>query len=538
MQFPPSRLGAAPRAVEDTRPRAVAILTVVLLAIAAIPIVTHPLPPLQDYDNHLARAHVINAIGSDPDLARFYWIDWQIIPNLMIDLVVPALNRFVDIYIAGQVFSILAFAAIISGALVLHRTLFGRWSALPLLGVPLLYNGVMLVGVMNYVFGIGLALWGLAVWIAWRERAWPWRFAASTVFVLLLFFCHLFATGIYALGLLAFELHRLWTKRNEPIAPLLVDFVATGIPFLLVVALLVSGPTWDAPGADAFWDFSAKFEGIDLAFDVYYPLVGLALVAAVVLAGAAAVYHRALSFHPVGWAILGVGIIVYLALPRALFAAHMADARLPIALVFMLLACFDLQLRSQVARRGLVAFLVLLAAVRVAEVQHVWDAIEPRTQDFFKTVKSMERGSRVLVVSEYDDDSTDMITRADIAHAASLATIERSALVTTNFTVRGKHILQAKDRFRYMVEEEDRLPPSMPFFLNGTDGPDENEEWYFWDLWPLKYDYVYILDTKRGKLCAERKHLKLVHDGVGFQLYRVVKPQMLTGTGETIPVEP
>jgi hypothetical protein len=538
MQFPKSRLGAASSAVEDARPWTIAILTVLLLAIAAIPIVTHPLPPLQDYDNHLARAYVINAIGSDPDLARFYWIDWQIIPNLMVDLVVPALNHFVDIYTAGQLFSILAFAAIVSGALVLHRSLFGHWSALPLIGVPFLYNGVMLVGVMNYIFGMGLALWGLAAWIAWRERAWPWRFAASTAFVLLLFICHLFANGVYALGLLAFELHRLWAKRAEPLLPRLVDFVATGIPFIAVIALLVTGPTWDAPGVDAFWDFWGKLEGLDLAVDVYYPVVGLALVAVIVLAGLAALYRRALHFHPVGWAILIVGVVIYLALPRALFAAHMADTRLPIALAFMLLACFDLELRTRAARSGLAAFLVLLAAVRIAEVQHVWDEVAPRTLDFFQTVKSIERGSRVLVVSEYDENSTDMITRADIAHAASLATIERSALVTTNFTVKGKHILQVKDRYRYMVENEDRLPPSMPFFLNGIDGPDEDEEWYFWDLWPLKYDYVYMLDTKRGRLCAERKHLKLVHDGVGFQLYRVIKPQMLTGTRETTQVEP
>lgn len=538
MRVSESRLGAAPSAVDDLRPSAIAMLSGVLLAIAAIPVATHWLPPLQDYANHLARAHVINTIGSDPDLARYYWIDWQIIPNLMTDLVVPVLNWFVDIYIAGQIYSVLAFVAIISGVLALHRALFGRWSALPLVSVPLLYNGVMLVGVMNYVFGIGLALWGLAVWIAWRERAWPWRLAASTAFVLLLFVCHLFATGVYALGLLAFELHRLWAKRGEPITPRLFDFVATGFPFLLIAVLLVTGPTWDAPGSEAFWNFPGKLEGLQLAITVYYPQVGLGLIVAATLAALLAIYHRALSFHPVGWVILAVGMVVYLALPRALFAAHMADARLPIALAFMLAACFELRLRTQAARLGFVAFLILIAAVRVAEVQSVWNGLEPRTLDFFKSVQSIERGARVLVVSEYNDANNPMITSSDIAHGASLATIERSALVTTNFTVKGKHILQVKDSFRHMVELEDRLPPSLPFFINGVDGPDDNEESYFWDLWPLKYDYVYILDTKRGKLCTECKHLTLVHDGVGFQLYRVTKPRMLTGTPGTTRPEP
>ena len=55
-------------------------------------------PPLADYINHLARMHVIATIDADPDLARFYEIDWQVIPNLMMDLVVPVLERVMNVY--------------------------------------------------------------------------------------------------------------------------------------------------------------------------------------------------------------------------------------------------------------------------------------------------------------------------------------------------------------------------------------------------------------------------------------------------------
>ena len=68
----------------------VAVLFVVVMAAVSVPVVTHPLPPLTDYVNNLARAYVIAAIGSDADFQRFYAIEWRIIPNLMIDLVVPA----------------------------------------------------------------------------------------------------------------------------------------------------------------------------------------------------------------------------------------------------------------------------------------------------------------------------------------------------------------------------------------------------------------------------------------------------------------
>src|SRR5262245_5372404 len=55
----------------------IAALFTVLAAIASIPVLLYPWPPLGDYINHLSRMHVIATVRSDPDLARFYQIDWQ-----------------------------------------------------------------------------------------------------------------------------------------------------------------------------------------------------------------------------------------------------------------------------------------------------------------------------------------------------------------------------------------------------------------------------------------------------------------------------
>ena len=150
----------------DLSKRKIAILFVVLLAIVSIPILLNPLPPISDYINHLARMHVIATINSDPDLHRYYEIDWQVIPNLMMDLILPLFVRVMNVYLAGQAYTLLSFALIVSGTLALHRQLFGRWSVLPLIAFALLYNDIFLIGTMNYVFGIGLMLWALAAWIA------------------------------------------------------------------------------------------------------------------------------------------------------------------------------------------------------------------------------------------------------------------------------------------------------------------------------------------------------------------------------------
>ena len=208
----------------------IAALFVMLAAITSIPILLHPWPPLSDYINHLARMHVIATIGKDASLPTYYFIQWQIIPNLMMDIAVPILARATNIYLAGQLFTVASFALIMSGVLVLNRSLFGHWSASSLIALPLLYNNVFLVGVMNYIFGIGLSLWALAVWIWLRERHRLLRLAVSTVFSFALFFCHLFALGLYGLGLLAYETWRLWSEHRHDLRRGLLDFVASGLP--------------------------------------------------------------------------------------------------------------------------------------------------------------------------------------------------------------------------------------------------------------------------------------------------------------------
>ena len=120
---------------------------------------------------------VIATIKDNPQLAKYYEIDWQVIPNLIMDFIVPVLARVMNIYVAGQVYIVAMFALIISGILALNRALIGRWTAFPLVAFPLLYNYDFLVGLMNYIFGVGVALWAMAGWVALRERVWPIRFA-------------------------------------------------------------------------------------------------------------------------------------------------------------------------------------------------------------------------------------------------------------------------------------------------------------------------------------------------------------------------
>ena len=405
---------------------------------------------------------------------------------------------------------------------------------LPLIAFPLLYNNVFLVGTMNYLFGIGLALWALTSWVALRERAVALRLAVSTLFVLALFFCHLFAVGVYGLGLLAFELQRLLGLRwrgplavdgaAKPGLPPWLDFIVSGLPFLPVVPLLLMSPTWTLRW-DFTWELSGKVNGLLFVIEVYSRSATFFLATIVAIAAVFAARHRALQFHPFGWMLLAVGGITYLALPRVLFDTYMADQRLPIALAFMIIACAHLDLRDEFVRRGFATVLVLLLAVRAFEVQGVWREISRGTASFRDSVRHIDRGSKVLVAYA-DPDNGDNARDLWLTHAACLAIIERSALVTTAFTVLGKQVMHVRRDYRDRVDTEDGTPPSIRQLLSHTELTDWDDDPPYWSRWTTDYDYLYILFTDRDYANPDPTRLTPLFAGNRFVLYHIDGAQL------------
>jgi hypothetical protein len=497
----------------------IAALGILFTLLISIPIWTHPLPPLSDYVNHLARMQVIATISQNARLANFYEIDWQVIPNLTMDLIVPLLAHVMKIYLAGQVFMVATFALIISGTLALNRALIGRWSAMPLFVIPLLYNYVFLVGVMNYIFGIGVALWALAGWLVLRERAWPMRFALSSASVVVLFFDHLAALGIYAVGVLSFESLRLWQHRREPWSNRLVDFVASGAPFLIAAPLLYASPTMQLAG-NIDWEQGGKLEGLMYVFSDYSDIVAFGLMGVMIGSIVWAMRHRVLRFHPLVFALILVGGTVYFALPRVIFDTYMADQRVPIGIAFMLFACGDLDLRRRLVRRAFVAVLIFLVGGRLLEIDLNWSQLSASTSQFYSSVRRISPGSKVFVA--YADRSLgDEVRDLGLVHAACIAIIERSALVTTAFTVVGKQIMHVHPQYRDFVDRYDGTPPSIAQLIVAAEHPLPDMP-RFWLNW-TKFDYLYILFTEDEAPNPDPERLKLVADGDRFQLYRVIK---------------
>ncbi len=501
-----------------TRPNGAssALLLTILVAMALVlwPVAAFPLPPLADYANHLARMHIIATLPQDVMLARYYVVEWQIIPNLAMDLVVPQLAKVLGVYRAGQIFTALTFAVIASGTFVLSRVLAGRWSLVPLFALPFLYNQLLLIGGLNYLLGIGLALWALAAWIALDQRSIVVQLAVAGVLAVGLFFSHLYAAGLFGVGLLAYESRRLWHS-EAPIGQRLVRFCLPALAFVPLLAMLLASRTAGLSGS-FYWDFAGKLDSLTLGVTAYSSVLATVIVVAMAGGLGLAAWRGKLVVHPLAGYLLVVGIVLLLAMPRLLFDTYMADQRLPMAIMFMLIACVDVPLAGAAALAAMGFGLVLLV-LRVGEVHTYWAASARETAEVQEALKQLKRGARVVTITA-DTKRGYVPEDYGLDHAASLASIERSALTTRTFVVAGKQILAMTEPYRNHVDQYDGGPPDIAMLLRDKSS-DSSGTYSYWHHWPEQFDNVLVIFTPADFTNPDPSALAEVFRGKRFRLY-------------------
>lgn len=494
---------------------------VVLAVAAAAPVFSVQIPPLADYINHLARMRVIADLSTDPLLARFYGVNWAIIPNLVMDLIVPGLSHVLGIYSAGQVFVVLTLLLLVTGTQALNLALFRHWSPWPLMAFLFLYNNILLFGFMNYIFGMGVALWGAASWVALRDRHPLVRALASAAVALLTFVCHLFAVGVYGMVILCCE---AWLLRQRAQRgrldwrQLAVEAAVLVLPFVPLIPLMLASPTMGL-AFDYYWDPSGKVDGLYFLFQNYSDLFDLSMAALVIGGVIWAAQMRFLRLHPAGWYLLGLGTLVYMLMPRMLFSSWVADQRLPVALVFVMIGFSRFESRARWPRLALYGFIAGLALARFASVQLSWQNIDRAYADFRHSVGIIAPGSTVLVANA-DQPSGSEAFNMSLSHAACVAMIERSSLVSTAFSVAGKQVLAVRPEFRDRVDDQDGDPPTVSQLIAATTDSSTAAN-HYWENWNEKFDYVYVLYTEGGADNPAPGLLTLVYEGKRFQLYKV-----------------
>src|SRR5262249_25502664 len=139
------------------------------------PVFLVEIPAMTDYPNHLARMYLLSATGT-PEENPYYVVVWKLCPNLAMDVIVPAMARFMDVATATKAFLLLSQILVVSGAVALEIAIKQRHQFAGFVAAALLYSMPFSWGFLNFEFATGLALWGVAAWIALEDQSLSKRF--------------------------------------------------------------------------------------------------------------------------------------------------------------------------------------------------------------------------------------------------------------------------------------------------------------------------------------------------------------------------
>jgi hypothetical protein len=429
----------------------VAPLFAALFAAASLPVMLCDTLPLFDYPNHLARMHILAAVAQSPALQRYYEVDWQPLPNLAMDLIVPPLARLMPLAWAGKVFVLLTLFLLAGGAATLNRTLFGRWSSWPCLAFLLLYSRTLLWGFLNYLFGLGLGLFALALWLALARRGAALRIAVGTVLALALFFAHLLACGLYGVLVAGHAAGIAWRRRALP-RQALGELLIAGLPFVPAVAVLVLLTPGSAGGSIAYGSLLRKIDLLFSVFDNYHRPFDVVCFVLVVLALLLAFWRRWVRLEPSMAAPLALLALVYLAMPSQLATASGADHRMPVMMGLVLLASS----RWAAPPRGEMLFLgtaLLLFLLRLGVVAFHWQASDRVYAELLPALDTLPPGSRLAVA--YPPEALNS-QPTPLVHFPALAVVRRDAFVPTLFAFPTQQPLALRPPWLAL---RDRLPP-------------------------------------------------------------------------------
>ena len=372
--------------------------------LASLPVLVAPLPPLRQFFFNLVRVEVL---ANPAAYARDFVIHWSAIPDLAMDLTVPWMAKFMSVEAAAQLFLLCTLALLSSGTLMLSRAIHRRWSALPLLSFLFLYNWILIRGFENNLFGLGLALWGLAAHISLRHSA-VLRVAASSLSALIIYFCHLFPLGVFALVVGTWELSRLFQERATK-RRILIHAAPAMMPFVLPAVLLWSSSTGGLAGAIEFGIFQPflKIKICLEALTIGNRVVDALVLVSVGLAAIAAVGRRWLTCPPEFWlTLIAIPLTALVFAPFSAFASQGIIERCAVAFTFLLIALFDLRPTDLKLQRLAAAVLTLVFIIRIGTITADWRAAEDIIQEYRQAFASLRPGSVMLQVSQDIEDTS------------------------------------------------------------------------------------------------------------------------------------
>ena len=407
-----------------------------LFAVTQFPLYWVQYPDITDFPNHLARIHTLMHLSQSGTLQRYYELrDMQIGTNLAMEIIVPGLASWMSLALALKVFASLSTLLLTTGAVMVGRAITGRFSYL-LLGVLLFANNAMFqLGLLNYLFGVGVAFWLLSAWIITGKQAGVRRSIAFSAGCVVVYLCHLSALGIYVIGVIGYELSlaRSWgLSAWRSLFLALIQFVLAAMLHVLV----------SSNSAGSYIPAPSPYTGVGMSI-VYkivlvflapgvgvsgYPLGQIAIGLPLVLVLYFSFREGVLRLVTTARWMAGLLAIAIALLPPSGFGSNLVDIRLIPA--FCLLAWCGLEATERSRWAPGAALAVIASAVFLIsfETTYEWEMRDGEYGRVRSALGQVPEGSRIATVT-LDQGETTALSISP--HAGAWSVIDGSAFLSS-----------------------------------------------------------------------------------------------------------
>ena len=502
-----------------------------------VPLLAVRVPPLTDYPNHLARCYVLAFGAGDPVLSRMFSAHWQIIPNIAIDLILPALMHVFSPFTAGRIVLGLCLLVPVSGAIALSYAYFGQRSFWQMTAGFAGFNALFLMGFMNFAIAIGIALWGAAAWIHYRERKPLLAIASGALIGTIVFFFHMMGFCFYALLVGCYELIAIADGVRTRGGLLLGVKRASvaAIPFLVPAGLYLLSPL-DKLGSAPLWaGVSVKMWSLLVPFLDYSVVFDLIVIAPVAACLIYCLLRRKISVSRPGLLAIAILIVAYVLLPVRMKGVWWVDTRMVAMLGFLVFAVF---LPRGLTQRQQNVFAVLFGIFLLAKtvfITGVWIDSQRDVDDVRQVIAQVEPGRRVLDVDVTQEDDPAWYAAMPIGrriphlnptywHLASVVLLDRHAFWPSIFAIDTQQPIRVQEPYTATLGRG-AAPPDYKLLGSSNFSANDAERYPFLADWDHTFDYVLMLNAEGAgnldQILPEKLQL-LDHRGIAA-LFRIRK---------------
>jgi hypothetical protein len=481
--------------------------------VLAIPLLWPGIPPLIDLLGHIGR-YRIQLEPDNPLLQQFFSVDWRLLPNLGVDLLVMLLAPLVGLEPAVKIVVTLIPVLTGTGFLLIAREIHGRVPPTTLFALPLTYAWPLQNGFVNYCLSMGVAMLAFGIWLRLgrlgqqQRRGWLFLIISPMLWI-----THLY--GWLVLGLLvgAFEL----VRQRQAGTAWLSTFFRT---FLLCVPLTLPflfSMIWgeEGVGATGEW-FSVKMwvTWIVTVLRDRWQWLDLASAGLMYALAVSPIFFRRSIMIEWTLAVPAAALwLTALGLPNMLAGSYFAGVRLfPYALALTIIALRP-SLPAKFMRWFMIAGL-LFVGVRLISQTASYVIADAQARSNLKALNHIKRGSRIATLVGQRCGNWPASRHL---HLPEMATVRLDAFTNGHWDMAGAQIIDVT----YMAGGPFTSDPSQFVDVSGCSDRIDRLATNFKRVPLDAFDYLWVVEVPAAEWPKDTR-LQRIWNNDGSVLYRIL----------------